>query len=229
MIVNTVARRRLDPPVAVALFLVIAFCMTMTARATSIPHTNVFEAGMDAVFSQAAFGGNNIDIRFNPVVTLNNASLLSIDSLAELTALIGSVAVPANTATMYFVDAINFCDGPEVVGGCAEVTGDDMLIDIDFASANLNSHELGHNLGLGHVATNGRLMDPNITGTLLIAGEVTTINANGAGIIQTEVGGQRFVSITPVHVTPEPVGAALMSLGLLGLLAIRRRCRRSPA
>ena len=214
-------RRSLSNSVATALFTVIALGLATTARATTIA-PSFFEAGMDTVFSQAAFGGNTIDIRFNVTITLNNAALLDIDTLLELTTLIASVAVPANTVSMYFVDSISFCAGPEVVGGCAEITGDDMLIAAGSASANLHSHELGHNFGLNHTGTNGRMMDPSITGTLLIASELTTINANGAGIIQTDEG-QRFVSITPIHVIPEPASVVLLGLGLLFLVDRRGR------
>ena len=95
-------RPRLGNLVAAALFTVSAFGMATTVRATTIA-PNTFAAGMDTVFSQAAFGGNTIDIRFNAIITLNNASLLSIDSSLELTTLLSSVAVPANTVSMYFV------------------------------------------------------------------------------------------------------------------------------
>ncbi len=186
------------------------------------------ETEMDAVFSQGAL---DIDIRFNaPVTVVAPGTLLDIDNASELSILFGLFAVPANTVSMYFVDQINWCGFSASFHGCAEVTGDDIII-ASWAAATgtgfggeLEAHELGHNFGLEHPdPPTGNLMDPTINGnSTLTAAQIATIQANGAGIIQNDIGGD-FVSITPILVTvPESSTGLLLGLGLLGV-AIRRR------
>jgi len=182
------------------------------------------EAEMDAVFSQGAL---SIDIRFNATQYINDASYLVIDSVLELSTFTALLPEPSPTVNMAFIDTLNVCGGTLAnFGGCAALPGNWIVMDSSQAGAgggyggNLNSHELGHNLGLHHTAIVGRLMDPTITGTLLTAAEIATILASP--LIQTDGAGD-YISITPFLVTPEPTSLSLVALGLVGLACARRR------
>lgn len=184
------------------------------------------EAGMDAIYGQ---GTLNIDIRFNAAVKVTGPTFLgSAGTEAAIHAL--APTVPANTVVMFFIDLISWCDvfDPNIAG-CAQLPGDKLILESAVAAgasgAELNSHELGHNLNLTHTDPNGNnLMFGTLNGnTVLTGAQMNTILASA--LVQTDGGGNRFISITPVLVTPEPATAALFAAGVLGLIGVGRRWR----
>ncbi|MEO8858681.1 MAG: PEP-CTERM sorting domain-containing protein [Burkholderiaceae bacterium] len=209
----------------------LAFATCASASAAFIT-TN--EAGLDAIFSQSGFGTQTLDARFNASRSLVATNLLSIDSDPEFDSLSTfSVYSPGQTINLFFVDAITFCN---VVGsfiGCAG--GNVAVVSSSFAAradlgANLNAHEIGHNLGLDHMsgsATN--LMNPAISSnSSLTSDQIAEIL--GSGLVQTDGTGQRFLSITPIVVlaaVPEPETWAMLLMGLLGMAGWTRRRRTS--
>lgn len=188
------------------------------------------EAALDAIFSQASFGVNPIDIRFNPVVEVNDPSLLTIDSAGKLNTLFGLNVVAPPTIELFFVDDISWCGGsnPAIIG-CATFPGSDVMVESVFAAgangAELLAHEIAHNLGLDHILNPAisNLMSPFINGnTDITPAQVATIL--GSGLIQTDASGL-FVQITPILISAVPLPAAglLFLSGLLGLFWVRRR------
>ena len=191
------------------------------------------ELGMDAIYADPIFGPNPIDIRFNSTVTIANTGLLNITSLAQLNTLFGLSPVSSPGINMFFVDTVGVCNLPDqtpTITGCATINGNDIVVESVVAGgpdgAKLNSHELGHNLGLLHTAecatsVPDNLMDCQLIGSDLTAGQVSTILLSG--LIQTDVGG-KFVSITPVLIVPVPIPPAVWLFGsALGLLGWMRR------
>jgi len=193
------------------------------------------ESAMDAIFAQANFGANTIDIRYNATVTLNNAALMNIDTSAEFWSLGSLVAVPRNTVLAFFVDKISWCGGPGgSIIGCGEMPGDVFAVDSGWAASStygapLIAHELGHNLGLNHLSDSSNLMNPYITGnSFLSTSQVATIL--GSSLVQIDTNGHRYISITPVAVVPEPETAMMFAVGLLALAGrLARRSRGARA
>lgn len=195
------------------------------------------ETGMDAIFSQASFGNNKVDIRYGAVTQLVRPDLLTITADSQVSTLFGLHAGGANVVNFYFVDTLDACGGFDVnYIGCGEFPGNDFVVESIWAADNtlqpggfsfgeqLLAHELGHNLGLDHRNGND-LMNPFINGWGdLDASEVATILASP--LIQFDASGQRYVQINPVLIVaadtrnlPEPstillVLAALAAIGL---------------
>jgi hypothetical protein len=192
------------------------------------------ESRLDTIFSQSGFGSTTIDTSFNAGLTVFNSALLSIDSDVEFDSLFNlSVYSGRNSKTinMFFVDAINFCGVQGSYAGCASNFGNLLVVSSSVAAradigANLDAHELGHNLGLDHVNGSGtNLMNPFISSNFsLDAGQIQTILAST--LVQTAGSGQRFLSITPIAIVasvPEPQTWAMLTLGLFGVTAWARR------
>jgi hypothetical protein len=205
------------------------------------------EAAMDSIFSQDAFGLFDIDIRFNTPLSVIAPALADINSDAEfsggvpsLGALATSLGVPAFTVSIFFVDKISYCGGTgSNIIGCGSNPGSLIALNSDAAAgsrgAALMAHELGHNLGLSHLAGGGNLMNSSITGvTTLSTSQVgsfvdLTTGASKNSIVQSDAG-QLYISITPIAVlaaapVPEPETWAMLSLGLLGVAGWARRRR----
>lgn len=209
------------------------------------------EAALDNIFSQSSFGQFTIDIRFNPSLSIVADSLLDINSTAEfngaapsLSALADTLGVPDFTVSVFFVDKISFCGGPgNNIIGCGSQPGS--LIALQSAAAAgangaaLLAHELGHNLGLDHLAGGGNLMNATITGaTTLSAAQIGTFLNLSTGaslnpIVQLDPKDDKlYISITPIAVlaaVPEPEAWAMLSLGLLAVAGWARRRQRECA
>ncbi len=194
------------------------------------------QAGMNAIYSQPSFGVNTIDIRFNPTVFIANSSLLDITTLAELNTLFGLSPASSPGINMFFVDTVSVCTLPDPtpsITGCATINGNDIVVESAVAAGSsgalLNSHELGHNLGLPHttecaMSFPDNLMDCQLLGSDLTSGPTGQVNTIlASSLIQTDPGG-KFVSITPVLIVPIPVPAAawLFTSALIVLVRMRR-------
>ena len=195
------------------------------------------EAGMDDVFGAPNFDpgppSTFIDIQFNTETTA--AGPTNIQTEADLFAVFALATGPATTVHMFFVDILDWCGvtgdppNPGIVG-CASTPGNVMVLESAIAAGplgkELNSHELGHNLDLGHLAgVNTNLMNPSLSGsTALTAEQITTID--GSDLVQG-ANPNRFITIQPIVVIPEPSTAVPLLLVLMGLTVLRRNrtCR----
>jgi hypothetical protein len=198
------------------------------------------EAGLDAIYSQASFGANTVDIRIGAVTELVRPDLLAITTDAEINDIFSQHVGGANVVNFYFVDTISACGGinPNIIG-CGEYPGNDFVVESVWAADNtpqaggytfgeqLLAHELGHNLGLDH--RNGNfLMNPFINGYGdLNAAEVNIVLSSS--LIQTDANGQRFIQINPILVVasndaPEP-SSLLLVLGALAAVGSQARRR----
>ena len=228
------------------LALITLICIgTMTALPSWAATVTTNEMGMDAIFSAPIFGSETIDIRFNSVVNHIDGTLLNLDQDAYNTLRsFYNGLYPANIVRMFFVDAINWCGNSGTYAGCAEIDGNDIFIDSDFADTSyghvLNAHELGHNLNLLHNnGSSDNLMNSTVTDpdhTILLSSQVEVILGSSpilrSSLVQTELGtGQLYMSIIPILVSATavvvPIPSALIlcfsALGSLGLFGRGRR------
>jgi hypothetical protein len=216
-----------------------AFCACAVAASAHAGLAVFNEAALDKIFSQPpVLDVTKIDIRFNPTVTLNQPSLLTINTEAELHALF-DLGANSPSIDLFFVDAINECGGetlPPAVG-CGEETGNHIAVESSFAEVTgdgnipglgsiLLAHELGHNLGLPHDADTSNLMNGTLNGNWTL----TQAQANvilGSDLVQTDPNGVRFISITPYALVPEPATMVFALVG--GLWAVQLVRRRAIA
>jgi hypothetical protein len=209
------------------LIALVGFCVIFVSSAAQAAFVTTNETGMDAIYSQGSFGPDPIDIVWNPTISHTDASLLNITSSADLSALF-ALFDSATTIFAYFVDTISWCgsSSPSFVG-CADLPGDDFVVESGVAGgasgAELNSHELGHALGLFHTdPITENLMFSMLNGDVSLTG-LQAASVQGAGAQIQGTAPNRFVSITPVLIlVPEPGTAVLLTLGLIGLGAVRR-------
>lgn len=232
---------------------VLATTLIGATGAASAGYVTFYEGAMDTIFSQAAFGAFPIDIRFNTPLYVVAPTLLDInlDHDAEfsgpglsLSSKANELGVPNFTVAIFFVDKISYCGGTgSNIIGCGSTPGGLIALNSDAAAgsngAALMAHELGHNLGLPHLAGSGNLMNSSITGvTTLTAAQVGSFvnlstGASLSPIVRNDAG-KLYISITPIAVlaaapVPEPATWAMLSLGLLGVAGWARRRRACAA
>ncbi|MGL1959056.1 MAG: hypothetical protein OCD00_17285 [Colwellia sp.] len=182
------------------------------------------EAALDSIFSQASFGDRAIDIRIGVATELVFPSLLDVTSNAEVSQLFGLHVGLSNIVNFYFVDTISACGGSinTLIVGCGESPGNDFVVESSFAAGGfggeLLAHELGHNLGLGHLNGN-YLMNPFLNNfTEITANEVNIIH--NSSLVKTD-GSLFWIDINPVLIVatatkPSPVPEpSLLSLFLI--------------
>lgn len=207
--------------------LVSCICGLTTAANAAVVTTQ--ETGLDAIFSQASFGASPIDIRFGSIVTIENSSVVDIDSQADFD-LLAVLAPNLGTAVnLFYVDSIHWCGAPGGnIAGCAEYPGSVVAVNSAVAAhaiygAELIAHEMAHNLGLDHTAGPG-LMGPTLNGqTTLSIDEVTILRSSP--LVQMDASGA-FINVTPILVqaaaVPEPSSLMLFSVALIAMIGLQR-------
>ena len=203
-----------------------------TAGAISTP-------SLTGIFSQASFGAEPITVNWlAPGPTIVNPLLATIDNASEATALFALAPNEFPAVSVFFVDAINFCDGGGSFIGCAQIRGHDLLIKSSFAAGSIGNigiaHELAHNLGLPHDASPGNLMNPILssTTTTLTAAQAFIILNNQSDLLRVAPDGSVFINLRPIAViasVPEPEPWLMLACGMLAMaLALRHKSRARP-
>jgi hypothetical protein len=208
--------------------------VVMTHAAIAVP-TVVTTPNIDGIYGQApTLNATPITINYLPTITLYVwDSLRTIDDAGEYNTLKGMAPSASPVVNAFYVVGINWC-GVSLANivGCADTPGNFMALDHTFmqgASGNLDiAHELGHNLGLAHVAeavamTGDNLMNPTLWGsTVLTAGQAVTIF--GSALVQTDILGDLYIDIQPVSLeVPEPASLAMLGLAMAAMVTTRRR------
>lgn len=205
--------------------------IALTANANAALIT-LNEAGLDAVFSQASFGSDIVDIRIGTATEIVAPDLLDITSNTEISSLFGMHQGSSTDVNFYFVDTISACGGSlsSSIVGCGETPGNDFVVESIFAAgsygAELLAHELGHNLGLGHMSGANLMNSALNNSTALIASQVATILASS--LVQNDQSGY-FININPVLVVAsstsvaEPETIAIFALALAFVSVFRRK------
>jgi hypothetical protein len=212
--------------------IVIAKILFLFASAQSFAAiVTINEAGLDTVFSQPVFRDRQIDIRINPIVTIYNSDYLNVDTEAEYDELIsqGSFGLTEQGINVYFVDNIFWCKGSGDFSGCSQRPGNNIVLRSETAknsvfTVELLAHELGHNLGMGHLTRGPNLMSPLLNGeTKLEFSQVARIFLSP--LIQRDSNNNPFIELTPVLVsssrsmpTPTPVPLPTSLLFILSVL-----------
>jgi len=223
---------RLRTPILAVQFLT----LTLYSSQLLAAFVTIDERRMDAIFSQESFGDNPIDIRFDPIVTINAGNLLEINSAVELETLFSLMPSESPSVNVFFVDLISYCGGSGIVVGCASLPGNDIAVrslTTKNYSAQLISHELGHNLGLLHppgCALTFNLMDCGLHGiTTLSTEQVASIGGASNPIVQVDSSGL-YIQMTPVLISAVPIpAAAWLFISAMGSLFGLKRMSQFPA
>lgn len=230
--------RRIRQVVSVAVLFAL-FCAGIFVAPADAAFVSLKEAEMDAIYGQASFGANPIDIRYLPTITHVDPTLLSINTSGKLSSLF-SLYNSSSIHYAYFVDSISWCSGfNNGIVGCGDQPGDDYVVESSYAAAALGAelmgHELAHNLALGHhpAPNNDNLLDASV-GSAPGPPQTTTLTVSQANTIlsrpsvKTDVNG-KYIQIQPVLIAaslvPEPTTLAL-AIGLFGLSTVGLRRRR---
>ena len=219
--------RILDPLLAVIGLL------ATTSAAVAVP-TVVTTPNITPIYSQApTLNATPITINYLPTITLLVwDGLRTIDNAGEYNTLKAMAPSASPVVNAFFVVGINWC-GATLAGivGCADQPGNFLTLDHTYmqgagGAADI-AHELGHNLNLPHVAeavpmTGDNLMNPTLWGsTVLTAGQAAIVLASG--LVQTDVGGNRFINIRPVSLeVPEPATIAVLGFAVAAMVGARR-------
>ncbi len=194
----------------------------------------VLTPNITPIYSQAVFGKTPITIDYLPLIYLNGPD--TVASQADWTNLHTIAPAAAPVVDAFYVNSITWCGTVgDLIAGCADQPGNILALDEPFVNAGGVTasqdvaHELGHNLGLAHVApavadVGDNLMNPVLLGnTTLTAGQATTVLASA--LVQTALDGSLFIDVQPIEM-PEPATLVVFGVGIAGLAGARRTVRR---
>ena len=187
---------------------------------------------LNPIFSQASFD------TFAPITIdwldagppVESPLLAKIDNAAELADLWSRALDASPIVDVFFVDAVNWCNGVPNPGfifvGCGQLPGHLFTVDSTFVSTNPLgavdiAHELGHNLNLPHVGIDtsvGNLMNPTLNSDVLTVAQVQTLF--GSSLIQGNLDTGYFIDLRPIAVIPEPGTFALLVMAMAMCLTL---------
>lgn len=190
-----------------------------------------------------------------PTITITSVNYNNLNSLAVETALFGlpgtvvqgyygnnsgtiqNITLPNSpTVDVFFIDSITFC-GDEGTGidGCADnIPGKSFAVVSTVAAgvngAELEAHELGHDLGLVHCPPNcggvANLMDASGYGsTTLTAAQAAIVLASG--LVQVDAFGDNYIELQAIRFVPAPATLVLFGLAVALLLFVQLWRRRA--
>ncbi len=204
-------------------------CLPMLASAAHAGTAST--PSLDAVYGAPVFGTTPVAIHWLEGINLIQPALntvTSFDSLFEL-----ALLSPDNSPVIgaFFVDRVGWCNGASGnnFAGCSVLNSNSFAVDSKFAAGSSGyldiAHELGHTLGLVHVATDN-LMNPILGSALLTPEQAVAVLANPR--VQTASDGSRFIEIRPISVlsaVPEPETYAMLlaGIGVIATIAGRRK------
>jgi hypothetical protein len=233
------------------------FALLAATGAARAGYVSIDEGRLDTIFRQPLdkWGWTPIDVQVLPTVSYVDTALTSIDDDSELWRLFSLTPRSSPVIDVFFVDAVNSCGGPAPnIIGCGLEPGNALAVSSYWSSTSygpaLLAHELGHNLGLDHVAQSSpNLMNPMLTGnTDLEQWQVNALYSSPFVDWNTRPG-QPFFTILPVAVIvgdpsagatggraalgaangvpePQPLALIAVAFGVLSIFASRDLRRR---
>lgn len=174
--------------------------------------TTIATPSMSDVYSQPTFDTRPLVVNWLPSITTQaNLALLSIDSASELNQLFALKTDKAPIVSVFFVSAIKYCGGKiGTFDGCAAGTSIAVIDSTEDGGLGVISHELGHVLGLDHVAAENNLMHSPTKVYLLDKQQVATIRTSS--LISDNSISLRPISLSPV---PEPASILMLFVGCI--------------
>ncbi len=185
-----------------AKFFSIITLWAMVSSTASAGFVTLHETEINDIFSQANFGSDTIEVRFNATQEVTDDDLVIIDSESEITDSSSGLLSLSNALTsdlsiaMFYLDDILFCGGssPSAVGCAARFTSSIngvfdnnydsfTFFDSTFVSGSLGAHtiahELAHVFGLTHVPndTDTTARD-NLLNPVVASDSVTTLTTD---------------------------------------------------
>jgi PEP-CTERM motif len=186
------------------------------------PSLELFEAITDKIWAQA-----DIDINFLDWLVVNDSNKLDETNFDDLTA-----NASPSIMNVWFISTLSDCGGyfdPSTLFGCGggnRAAVADLVFGFNspYGRVDTFAHEIGHVLGLPHIAGASNLMATGSTRTIPeVIGDIAPDGAGLSFLSADQIATARSSSVLYDASVPEPGSIALFALGIVSLILARRR------